>query len=94
VQIIVLIVAMLAVARLSMLVVDDQILLSFRRWAINVWGQDSPLAYFVLCHWCISVWWAAIVMPVAVFWPNKWVLAVLSIPAASLIAGFMGKLRG
>jgi hypothetical protein len=93
VQIIVLIVAMLAVARLSMLIVDDQLLLKFRQRVIKRWGPDSLPSYFVLCPWCVSVWFAAPIMPVAVLWPNRWVLAALAIPAASLVAGFLAKLR-
>jgi hypothetical protein len=93
VQIIVLIVAMLGVARLTMLIVDDRVLLSFRRWVINKWGDQSLPAYWVLCPWCVSIWWSAVVMPVAILWPNRWVLAALAIPAASLVTGFLAKLR-
>jgi hypothetical protein len=85
VQIIVLIVALLGV--------DDRVLLSFRRWVINKWGDQSLPAYWVLCPWCVSIWWSAVVMPVAILWPNRWVLAALAIPAASLVTGFLAKLR-
>ena len=92
-QILVLIVAMLAVSRLSMLFVDDRLLLSVRRFVVNRWGEDSLAAYWIHCNWCLSMAWAILVMPPAILWPNRWVLAILSIPAASLVAGFLSKLR-
>lgn len=93
-QILSLILGALAVARFSMLFVDDRLLLGLRQWAIKKWGVESLPAYFVLCNWCMSIWIAFLVMPVAALWPNKWVIAALSIPAASLVTGFLSKVRG
>lgn len=92
-QLLVLIVAMLAVARLTILMVDDRLTISYRRWVVKRWGEESMPAYFVHCSWCTSMWVAPLVMPVAVLFPNRWMLAALSIPAASLVAGFLGKAR-
>jgi hypothetical protein len=33
--------------------------------------------------------WFAVLMPVAVLWPNRWVLALLSIPAGSMVAAMI-----
>jgi hypothetical protein len=93
VQLLVLIVAMLAVSRISMLFVNDKLLLSFRQWVIKKWGQESLAAYLIFCNWCMSIWFAIPIMPIAVLYPNKWVLAVLAIPAASLVAGLVSKVR-
>lgn len=82
-----LVVAALAVTRLTRLVVDDQITIGFRRWIFNKLGEDHSVSYLITCPWCSSVWIAAMVMPVATLWPNRWVIGALSIPAASLIAG-------
>ncbi len=82
-----LIVAALAVARLTRLVVDDQLTIGFRRWVLNKWGDDSWQGYLVTCPWCSSVWIAAPIMPVAALWPSIWLIAALSIPAASMVAG-------
>lgn len=86
-------VAMLAVARLSMLIVDDKLMLWLRQWVVRKWGEESMPSYFIHCNWCMSMWFAAPIMPVAVLFPNRWMLAALSIPAASLVAGFLGKAR-
>lgn len=93
-QILALIVGALAVTRLSMLIVDDRLTLSFKRWVIGKWGEESLPAYWVFCNWCVSIWFAIPIMPIAALWPNKWVIAALSIPAASLIAGLLSKVRG
>ena len=92
-QLLVLIVAMLAIARISMLFVNDRLLLGFRQWVIKKWGQESLAAYLIFCNWCMSIWFAIPLMPIAVLFPNKWVLAAFSVPAASLVAGVISKVR-
>jgi len=84
-----LIVAGLAVARLTRFVIDDQLTIGLRRAVIRKWGEDSWQSYLAHCPWCVSVWIALPVMPVAVLWPNRWVVAALSIPAASMMAGLL-----
>ena len=90
-QLLVLIVAMLAVARLTILMVDDRLTIRYRQWTVKRWGEESMPAYLSHCHWCTSIWIAAPIMPAAVLFPNRWVLAALSIPVASLVAGLIGK---
>lgn len=86
-----LVTAMLAVARITRLLVSDELLVGYRRWVVNRFGTESKITYLVHCPWCTSIWVAALVMPEAVIWPNKWILAALSIPAASMIAGLLNK---
>jgi len=84
-----LVIGVLAVMRITRLLVEDRLLLGYRRWAVNKWGNDSLPAYLAHCPWCTSIWVAIPVMPVAAIWPNKWVLAGLLIPAASMITGLV-----
>ncbi len=88
-----LVVAMLAVSRLTMLLVDDKLTVGYRRWVVRKWGEESMMSYLVHCPWCTSIWVAIPVMPVAVLFPNQWTVAALSIPAASLVAGLLSKAR-
>ncbi len=82
-----LVVAALAVARLTRLLVSDQITVGLRQWVIRKWGPDSKASYLIHCPWCMSIWVAIPVMPVAAIFPNRWVIAVLAIPAASYVVG-------
>jgi hypothetical protein len=87
-----LVVAALAVARITRFLTEDFLTVGYRRWVVQRWGEDSKMAYLVHCPWCTSIWVGLPVMPAAVLitvpmslW--SWVVAVLSIPAASLVAG-------
>lgn len=86
-MIVALVLAALTVARITRLLTEDRLTISYRRWAVDKWGKDSLPAYFVHCSWCTSMWVAAPIMPVAVLWPNIWLIAALAIPAASYITG-------
>lgn len=55
----------LAVARMTLLVTSDRIMLSFRRWVVNRFGDESLAAYLVHCKLCTSIW---IALPAAAFW--------------------------
>ena len=84
------IVAMLAVTRLTRLFTTDKLLVGYRRWIIDRWGQDSWQSYWAHCDWCTSMWWALFVMPAVVLISGGTVLlAALSVPATSLVAGFI-----
>lgn len=84
------VVAALAVARLATLIVDDQITIGFRQRIVQRFGVNGFLTKLVHCApWCMSMWFAIFLMPVAVIWPNRWVLAVLSIPAGSMVAAII-----
>ena len=84
-------VGMLAVARLTRLLVDDEITVGIRRWVIKRWGEESKLTYFIHCPWCTSIWIGALVMPPAVLFPYVWVVALLAVPASSMVAGLLNK---
>ena|SRR5688572_11827279 len=91
-----LVVGMLAVARLTRLLVDDEITIGIRRWAIKRFGEDSKTAYFIHCPWCTSIWIGLLIMPPAVLLVAGWSLATvtvaaLSIPASSMVAGLLNK---
>lgn len=93
------VVAALAVTRLSMLIVDDQLLLPLRRRVVKKWGEDSLAAYLVHCNWCTSMWLAMPIMPASVLavtgiTAQGIVLSLLCVPAASLVAGLISMLRG
>jgi peptidoglycan/LPS O-acetylase OafA/YrhL len=87
-----LIVATLTVARVTRLLVDDQLTTGYRRWVIQRWGDLSWQSYLAHCPWCTSIWVALPTMPAAVIWPNKWVVAALAVPAASLVTGLISEI--
>jgi hypothetical protein len=87
VLIISLVVAALAVARITRFLTEDRLSIGYRRWVVNKFGEQSLAAYLAHCQWCTSIWVAIPIMPVAVLFPNRWLIAVLAIPAASYITG-------
>ena len=83
------IVGVLAVTRLAVLVASDEITVGFRRWVVKHNGVDGMLTKLVHCApWCMSMWFA-LLMPFTVLFPNRWVIAVLSIPAGSMVAAII-----
>jgi len=83
------VVGVLAVARITRLLVEDQLMVKYRQWVVRKWGETSMVAYLAHCPWCTSIWVAVAVMPIAVLFPVKWVIAALAIPAASMITGLL-----
>lgn len=93
--------AFLAVARLTRLLTEDRLTVAYRRWVVNKWGEDSMQSYLAHCPWCTSVYVAAVVMPPTVWGtfhalhPQPWYITVgaclLSIPAASHVAGMLNR---
>lgn len=84
-----LILGVLAVARVTRLLVEDKLTVGYRQWVVRKWGPDSLASYLVHCPWCTSPWIAAPVMPVAALFPNVWIISLLAIPAASMITGLL-----
>ncbi len=84
-----LVVATLAVARITRLLTEDFLTVGYRRWVVNRWGAESKASYLVHCAWCTSIWVALPIMPIAVLFPGLWTIGILSIPAASLVAGHL-----
>ncbi len=66
----------LAVARATRLVTVDQITVSFRRWVVNKFGEESGVAYLVHCRACSSLWisapasamWTMLTLPLHLWW--------------------------
>lgn len=86
-----LVLGFLAVARITWFLVEDRLSLPYRTWAARKWGEDSLPAYFVYCPWCTSIWVSLVIMPVALLFPNRWVIAIIAIPAASLVASLIAE---
>lgn len=84
----------LAVSRLTRLFVEDKLLIGYRRWIVNHFGAESMVAYLAHCRWCSSVWISLFVIPPAVIWHDSvWTIAALAVPAASQVAGLLGRLE-
>lgn len=84
-----LVVAALAVARVTRLLVSDKITVFLRQWIVTKFGANSLASQLFHCSWCMSIWVAIPVMPIAALFPNRWVIALLAIPAASYLTGFL-----
>lgn len=86
----------IAVARITRLITSDQLTLPFRRWVVNLWGEDSKLAYLVHCSWCTSMW---VALPGGVAWaftqlhPQQWWLALPAALAMSYVAGLLAQIE-
>jgi hypothetical protein len=91
VLIISLIVAALAVARITRLLVDDQLTVSWRQRVVKRFGADSMPAYLAHCPWCVSMWVAPPFMMISALFPYPWVVGLFSIPAASLVTGIISQ---
>lgn len=76
----------LAVARGTGLVTSDYLTKPVRDWLFRRLNPDKPwherLAYLAECPWCMSIWVAAVFVPVAYVWGSHW-----SIQVAGLILG-------
>jgi hypothetical protein len=84
-----LLLAVLAVARITRVIVEDRIAVGVRQWVVRRWGEDGKMAYLFHCPWCMSLWVSLLVMPPAAIFPNQWVMAALAIPAGSMVAGLL-----
>lgn len=84
-----LLVAALAVARLTRLVTDDAIL-DRPRDALYRRNPDGAAAYFVGCPWCVSIWLGALVAA-GVYWRPCawWVQFPLILLALSQVTGLL-----
>lgn len=59
------VVMLLVVARVTRLIVADEITRRPREAVVRQLPKGSPLAYLLFCRWCLSVW---IATPVAAGW--------------------------
>jgi hypothetical protein len=90
--IIALVLGVLTVARLTRLIVADQITTGVRRWVVTKWGAESMPSYFIHCPWCMSIWLSPIAGAAALF-PNRWVIGALALGAASYLTGLLSQLE-
>jgi uncharacterized membrane protein len=56
---------------------------------VRRWGEDGKMAYLFHCPWCMSIWVSTLIMPVAALLPSRWTIAVLAIPAGSMMTGLL-----
>jgi hypothetical protein len=47
---------MMALARLTRLLTQDEITDFIRVWVYRKWGEESTAAYFSTCAWCVGLW--------------------------------------
>ena len=94
-DLIALLVAALATARLTRLVTRDQITHPLRRALLARVDRDGYLAYLLTCDWCVSVWigaGAAVVGVRAGAWSWWWAPAVALV--VSYVAGWLASKEG
>lgn len=79
----------IAIFRLCRLVIEDRLLETPRE---AVWKRFPPessyLGYLITCYWCLSLWFAAIMVVLVLFFPIP-TLIVAGILAFSAIASLM-----
>lgn len=98
VLIILLVLGILATARLTRLTVSDRLTAPIRRYVVNKWGAPSLQSYFIHCPWCMSMWWGTVVMlpslilPYFFPWLGIWFMAALSVLVASHVTGLLARL--
>lgn len=99
VLIILLVLGIVATARVTRLVVEDRLTVSWRRAVIRKWGEESLQSYLIHCPWCMSIWIGVVIMMPSLIltgyfpWLGIWFMAALSVPAASYITGLLSKLE-
>lgn len=81
-------------ARVTRLLTADVVFQPFRDWVLRRRGAESAWTYFVHCPWCVGMWVAFVLAPLAWFTaPGEWgVSAWWGVPgviaAMSWINGF------
>jgi hypothetical protein len=83
----------MATTRWTRVITEDRVGLPLRRYVIDHYGENSALAYLVLCPWCVSPYIATLHTIPAMFfldhmpWPQRIFIGILLIPTASWVAG-------
>lgn len=83
----------LACARITRLFIGDKLTEAWRRRIVNKYGEQSLMAYWVHCPWCLgmpvsvigAIAWATTTLP----WQSWW----LAVPAALAISHLIGLLH-
>lgn len=73
-----------ATARITRLVVQDEISREFREWVERSLGSESRLTYLVNCPYCVSVWAGAVVQVLP-----RWAVYALAMSAGALTAEWL-----
>lgn len=85
--------AVLATARVTRLVNADTILDGPRAWITRRLGSGHTLVYFVQCPWCVSIWAGAAVAAATYAWHAYGAVQVLLLLlAASYVTGSLALL--
>lgn len=94
-DLITLLLAALATARLTRLITTDRITEAPRNWIIRRLPRESLLAYLLVCSWCSSIyvgvglgaaWWA--------WGDHRWFAAGCAALAFSYVAGWLSGREG
>lgn len=88
------VVTILAVARVTRLITTDTILDPPRSWLLRRL-QSERLKYLIVCDWCMSIWVAAAITPIA--WHHShtpWYLIPATALAASHMTGLLAQHGG
>lgn len=84
----------LAVARVTRLIAEDKILDPPRNAILRALPDDHPLAYGLLCKWCLSVWVAVPAAVVVHRWPTRpWSLIPATALAFSHLTGLLTRVE-
>lgn len=78
----------LALARLTRLVVKDRITEIFRETVFAKYGEESLLGYFLICPWCMSVWFGVFTAPYLIWITGiSWWTYPIIVAAGSYVVG-------
>lgn len=93
-DLITLVLLVLAVTRLTGLVVYDRIGHPLRFWVVKKSGDNGWLTFGVHCPWCVGMWFAMAVAPMWWFWGRSpWFVIPCLALALSQAVGFLAKLN-
>lgn len=84
---------LLAVARLTRLVVSDKIAMPFRAWVVARDGEQGWFTFLVHCPWCTGFWVSAVIAPLYwYFGRSPWFVIPCLALALSQATGLLFKL--
>jgi len=77
-----LVLLLLAVARLTRLVVTDQIGLPIRQWVLVRSGDQGWWTYAIHCPWCVGMWFSLVASPLWYYFRHNPVFLMLCVALA------------
>lgn len=84
------VVFLLAVYRLSRLIIEDEILDDVRDWAFHRVKPGGKIEYLLTCYWCTSFWVAIPLAIMLIRFPDGMMVAGLPL-AGSAVTGFLSQ---